>query len=191
MTSETSPYPEAPLPATRATAARGWTGSDLAIGSALTLLVIALFLPWFSTTVRLSPVVVVSSTGNGPNAHGYLWCALVLAIVALAVLVARDVIERAPGNLPSAHQMLVGATGLTLLLTILGLAMRPAAYATPRPASALQGLLAPHFAVVIGWSYGGFVALVAAAVAFVAALGVDRSLQTAGHAARALRRRPS
>ena len=169
MTSETAPYPEAPPPA-RATAGRGWTGSDLAIGGAVIVLLIALFLPWFS-----APGIV--GTADGPSSHGYLWFVFVLTILALIVVVARDAISRLPGNLPSPEQMLVGATGLALLLTILGVAQ------TPSPAGESLGS--------IGWSYGGWVALVAALIAFISALGVTRSLASVGRAAQALRRRPS
>jgi len=50
--------------------------------------------------------------------------------------------------------MLVGAMGLALLLTILGVVLKPSTVITGS----------------VGWSYGGFVALVAALVTFLAAL---------------------
>jgi hypothetical protein len=87
----------------------------------------------------------------------------VLAIVALIVLVARDAIGRLPGNLPSPEQMLVGATGLALVLTLLGLLQQP-------PSGS---------AVSVSWSYGGFVALLAALVAFFAASGTGARLAQA------------
>ena len=126
MTSETSPYPEAPPPATATAERSGWTGSDLAIGGAVIVLLIALFLPWFSAKVSPEPGTVIAGTGDGPTSHGYLWLVFVLAILALIVLVARDAIARLPGNLPSPEQILVGTTGLALLLAILGVAQRPA-----------------------------------------------------------------
>lgn len=143
MTSETSPYPQAPPPpaGTSRAPSRGWNGSDLAIGGALIVLLIALFLPWFST----SP-----GTTDGLSSHGDLWVVFVLALLALIVLVARETIARLPGNLPSPEQMLVGATGLALLLTILGVVQKPSVGSA-------------------GWSYGGWVALVAALIALVAA----------------------
>jgi len=151
MSSETSPYPEAPPPPRRAhPTAPGWTGSDLAIGGALIVLLIALFLPWFG-----SPDI------DGPTSHGYLWIAFALAIVALTVLVARDAIARLPGNLPSPEQMLVGATGLVLLLTILGIAQTPSA--------SVASVVIYSTATPLGWSYGGWIALIAALVAVIAA----------------------
>lgn len=140
-----------PPPRTIAKSSRpGWGGRDLAIGLGLIVLLIATFLPWFSIQVVLgSP----SADIDGPRAHGYLWAVFALAIVALVVLVARDAIGQVPGNLPSAEQVLVGATGLALVLSILGVAAKPSeAFAD--------------------WSYGGFIAVVAALIAFIAALGV-------------------
>jgi uncharacterized membrane protein len=119
------------------------------------VLLIALFLPWFSVTVQFFKSTAVAGAGDGPQAHGYLWVVFVLAIVGLIVLVARDAIERLPGNLPSPEQMLVGATGLALVLTILGLAQKPSSGS----------------AISVAWSYGGFVALLAALIAFFAASG--------------------
>ena len=166
MTSDTSQYSQVPPPPPPSTAANGWTGSDLAIGGALVILLIALFLPWFSSTVRLAGrTAQLSGSADGPTAHGFMWVVFVLAIAALAVLVARDAIYRAPGNLPTPEQMLLGATGLALLLTILGLVIKPA---TGLSTAQLSQLL-PHISISIGWSYGGFVALLAALVAFVAA----------------------
>jgi uncharacterized membrane protein len=157
MFSDASPYPEAPPPPTRPIAEHnGWTGSDLAIGGAVVVLIIALFLPWFST----SP-----GTRDGLSSHGDLWVVFVLALLTLIVLVARDAIARLPGNLPSPEQMLVGATGLALLLTILGVVQKPS------PVAGSFGS--------IGWSYGGWIALVAALVAVIAAFKEVRPLQSA------------
>jgi hypothetical protein len=166
MTRETSPYPQVPPPpppvATKP-AAKGWSGSDLVIGGALIVLLITLFLPWFSGTVRFLSSTAVAGSVDGAQAHGYLWVVLVLAIVALIVLVARDAIDRLPGNLPSIEQLLVGATGLAMLLTILGLVQKPSAGSV----------------ISVGWSYGGFVAVLAALVAFFAASGTAARLARA------------
>ncbi len=85
------------------------------------MLLVALFMPWFSGTVqaRRHGAARVLGSADGPRAHGYMWFVFALAIMALIVLVARDAIGRVPGNLPSPEQMLMVATGLALLLTIL------------------------------------------------------------------------
>jgi hypothetical protein len=163
------PAQDYPAPTAPAVAVRHWDRTDAAIGTALVLLLISLFLPWFSGTVLLGNRTLASGTGNGPRAHGYLWIVLVLAIAALAILVARDAIARIPGNLPSPGQMLVGITGLALLLTVLGLAFRPPGVHIRPVGWTRFGSAIPHFAVSISWNYGGFVAVAVAAVAFVTA----------------------
>ena len=188
MTSDTAafePPPPPPPPVPIAPTSPGWAGSDLAVGTSLVVLLVALFLPWFSSTVRLAGGAAhIPGSGDGPRTHGYLWAVFALAIVALIVLVARDAIGRAPGNLPSAEQMLVGATGLALLLTILGVDLRPSPdFSIVSPTGAIPQAL-PSLTVSIGWSYGGFVAVLAAAVAFIAAIANAGPLQAAGLAAR-------
>jgi hypothetical protein len=176
MTSDTSPYSQVPPPPppSAATAKRGWSDTDLAIGAGLVVLLIALFLPWFSSTVRLaSRGAQLSGGADGPSAHGFLWGVFVLSIAALVVLVAHDAINRAPGNLPTPEQMLVGATGLALLLTILGVVIEPAGFDIVNPTGQIAQLL-PHISISVSWSYGGFVALLAALVAFLAALRTAR-----------------
>ncbi len=168
MTSETSPHPGAPPPPAApppSAAGRGWTGSDLAVGTALIVLLITLFLPWFSEGFS-------AATVDGPTAHGYLWIVLVLAIVALIVLVARDAIAQLPGNLPSPEQMLVGATGLALILTFLGFVQKPSAGSTSATVSKVFS-----DTVGVGWSYGGFIAVLVAIAAFIAALTEVRALE--------------
>src|SRR5215475_15775405 len=61
MTSDTAAFdlpepPPPPVPSHHAAARHGWFGNDLALGSALIVLLIALFLPWFSATVPAGPV---------------------------------------------------------------------------------------------------------------------------------------
>lgn len=188
MTSDTAafePPPPPPPPAPMAPTSPGWAGSDLAIGTSLVVLLVALFLPWFSATVDFGIGSAISDTGNGMTAHGYLWAVFVLVIVALIVLVARDFISRLPGNLPSPKQMLVGATGLALLLTVLGVAFKPTG-TTGAIATAVEKLLG-HAPISVSWSYGGFVAVLAAAVAFIAAVGIAGPLHSAKRATRVAR----
>jgi uncharacterized membrane protein len=167
MFSDTPPYPEAPRPAEPIAERSGWNGSDVAIGGALIVLLIALFLPWFSEQVSPGGGTTVSGSGDGPTSHGYLWLVFVLAILALIVLVAREVIGRLPGNLPSPEQMLVGTTGLAFLLALLGVVQKPSPVATS-PGSVISQVF-HHLTISVGWSYGGWVALVAALVALIAA----------------------
>ena len=59
------------------------------------------------------------------------------------------------------RQILVGMTGLAFLLCLLGLVVRPAG----------PGIL---IIVSVGWSYGGFIAVIAAGLAVVAQLTAPR-----------------
>lgn len=181
MTGETSLYPES-APASRP--ASGWTGSDLVIGTSTIVLLVALFMPWFSGTVASNGTTQVLASADGPRAHGYVWFVFALAIIVLIVLVGRDRIRVIPGNLPSPDQMIVVASGLALLLTILAAVIKPSpTFDSVGPI----GLIA-NFSV--GFSYGGFIALAAAVVAFLAAFGlVNRDAARLGMPA--IRRRPS
>jgi len=169
MTGETSLYPEFTPPGPSAV---GWTGSDLLIGTSLIVLLVALFMPWFSGTGQLNGGSQVVSA-DGPSAHGYVWFVFALTIIALIVLVARDAISKVPGNVPSPEQILLVATGLALVLTILA--------AVIKPSTGFED---------VGWSYGGFVTIAAAAVAFVTAYRVATPLNSARGAGRAARQYP-
>ncbi len=184
MATGTADY-EYPAPPAPAATLRRWDRGDAIIGTALVVLIISLFLPWFTATVSLgSRVLVASSAGNGLRTHGYLWVVLVLAITALAVLVARDAIGRIPGNLPSPGQLLVGTTGLALILTVLGLAFRPAGVSFKGPFGWTGYAQISHLVAAASWSYGGFVAVAAALIAFVAAFVLSGPLQEANRAGR-------
>jgi hypothetical protein len=189
VTGETSLYPES-APGRRP--AGGWTGADLVIGTAALVLLVALFMPWFSGTAQTvsNGATRVLGSADGPRAHGYVWFVFALAIIVLIVLVARDRIRSVPGNLPSPDQMLVVATSLALLLTILAAVIKPSpAFDLVSPTGAVPSFL-PNFTFSVGFSYGGFIALAAAAVAFLAAFGlVNRDAARLGMPA--IRRRPS
>jgi multisubunit Na+/H+ antiporter MnhB subunit len=160
-----------PQAGTSAAPARAWDASDMAIGSGLIVMVVALFLPWFSETLQVHPVSGIAANEDGPAAHAYLWLVFALAIVALVVVIDRRAIERIPGNLPSAQQLLLLATGLSLLLTAVGAAFRPTNFSGPGVPVAVQALQYPS-TFSVGWSYGGFIAVLGAAIAVVGSLGV-------------------
>jgi hypothetical protein len=169
-------------------AVRRWSSADLALGSALIVLIVALFLPWFSETVRLGSsfrftsltAADIRGTADGPRVHSYLWLVLVLAIIGLAVLAGRDAISRSASNLPSPRQMLIGATGLALALSVLGFASKPWS-----SLPSILGQLGSRVQVSIGWDYGGIVAIIAAAIALLLAVVNTGPLGQTSHAARA------
>jgi hypothetical protein len=121
--------------------------TDRLVGGGTLVLFIALFLPWFS--VSLGPLGSVSA--DGLSAHGYLYITLILAIVVIALLVAEALgVWKLPATSPlTRDQFLLVATGINFVLVLIAFLLKPGGYA-------LHG---------VGWSYGAFVALVAAVVA--------------------------
>ncbi len=166
MASGPADYEFSPPPPAAGATVRRWDRSDTAIGLALVVLVISLFLPWFSGTTRLNSVMA-SHYVDGPDAHSYLWAVFALALMGLIVLVARDAIARVPGNLPSGGQLLVGTSGLALALALLAVATKPPGYAQTIPHFFSQ--IVVHLSVSVSWSYGGFIAVAAAAAALITA----------------------
>jgi hypothetical protein len=190
VSGETSLYPE---PAHSRRPAGGWTGRDLVIGTSLIVLLVTLFMPWFSGTVMTTSNGASRTLGSadGLRAHGYVWFVFALVIIALIVLVARDAISRVPGNLPSPEQILMVATGLALLLTILAAFIKPSPSFDLISSTGAVPQFLPNLTFSVGFSYGGFVALVAAIVAFLATIGAGGRLSTARLGRPAMRRRPS
>jgi hypothetical protein len=121
--------------------------TDRLVGGGTLVLFIALFLPWFS--VSLGPLGSVSA--DGLSAHGYLYITLILAIAIIALLVAEALgVWKLPATSPlTRDQLLLIATGINFVLVLIAFLLKPGGYA-------LHG---------VGWSYGAFIALVAAVVA--------------------------
>jgi hypothetical protein len=168
---------EAASPGGNQPAVRSWTGGDLIIGSALVALIISLFLPWYSYSSRLTGLGVVAGTLNGPDVHSYLWVVLVLGLIGLAALIGRDVIQQLPGNWPSPGQIMIGTSGLALVLTVLAALSKPVVHG---PTATQQ--LASFDRISFGWSFGGLVAVVAALVALLVAFVTSGPLQEASRA---------
>jgi hypothetical protein len=111
---------------------------DRVIGPATLILLISFWLPWFS----LGPF-----SADGLSAHGWLFISVVNSIVLVlyVLIIAFDVGDLAgPGQL-SKDQLLAVLTGVNLALVALGFLIKPAGFS---------------------WSWGAFVALIAAIVAF-------------------------
>jgi hypothetical protein len=112
---------------------------DRIIGVATLVLLVSFWLPWYS----IGPF---SATGVG--AHGWLFIAVVNAIVLVlyVLIVAFGVGDLADQGRLSKEQLLALLTGINLALVALGFLLKPTAF---------------------NWSWGAFVALAAAIVAFV------------------------
>jgi hypothetical protein len=112
---------------------------DRTVGLATLVLLVSFWLPWYS----IGPF-----SADGLSAHGWLFIAVVDSIVlVLYVLITAFGLGdlAAPGRM-SKDQVLALITGVSLALVMLGVLLKPAAFS---------------------WSWGAFLALAAAIVAFV------------------------
>jgi hypothetical protein len=121
--------------------------TDRLVGGGTLVLFIALFLPWFS--VSFGPLG--SASASGLTAHGYLYITLILAIAVIALLAAEVLgVWKLPASSSlTRDQILLIATGINFVLVLIAFLLKPGGYS--------------HSGV--GWSYGAFIALVAAVVA--------------------------
>jgi zinc-ribbon domain len=122
--------------------------ADKIAGAATVVLLVSLFLPWFTATVG----PFGSGSASGMTAHSYLWIVFVLCLGIIAFLVAGAGFAGMPFRLPVPRDtILLAATGLNLLIVLLAFFARPNGF----------GL------VTISWSFGAFIAFIAAIVACV------------------------
>jgi zinc-ribbon domain len=130
--------------------ARRLTRSDRLVGGASLVVLISLFLPWFSVNLG----VLGSASASGTTAHGWLWFVFVIELAVLAYQVLTAGYEQLPFRLPWRHeQLLLAASGLNLLLVFLAFVLKPGGS-------------------IVGWDFGAFIALLAA-IAAVAPLALD------------------
>jgi hypothetical protein len=115
------------------------THRDRIVGVATLVLLVSFWLPWYS----IGPF-----SANGVGAHGWLFIAVINSIVLVlyVLIVAFGVGDLADQGRLSKDQLLALLTGVNLALVVLGVLLKPASF---------------------GWSWGAFVALAAAIVAFV------------------------
>ncbi|HUO49525.1 MAG TPA: hypothetical protein VMU09_11890 [Acidimicrobiales bacterium] len=126
--------------------------TDRISGIATLVLLISIFLPWFSVSVGALGISA-SASGSGTSAHGYLWIVFFISLAIIVYLIARAMMEKLPFELPLAHeQVLLIATGVNLLITLIAWIFKPAS---------------GFGAVKVSWAWGSFVALIAAIVAVV------------------------
>lgn len=123
-----------------------WSRRERITGAATVVLLISLFLPWFSVSA-----LGVTVSWSGMTAHGYLWLAFALCLGIVGFLVVEEGFLAMPFRLPVGREMLLlAATAVNLLLVLTGFFVYPGAL--------LNG---------VGWAFGAFVALLAAIAACV------------------------
>jgi zinc-ribbon domain len=122
--------------------------ADRIAGAATVVLLVSLFLPWF--TASAGPFG--SGSASGMTVHSYLWVVFLLCLGIIAFLVLGAGFAEVPFRLPVPRAtILLVATGLNLLIVLLAFFTRPNGF----------GL------VTISWSFGAFIALIAAIAACV------------------------
>lgn len=128
--------------------AQRWSQAERITGIASVVLLISLFLPWFSVSGSvLGERFSVSVSGT--TAHGYLWLVFFLSLAIIAFLVLRAGFGTLPFAVPGGPDMLLlAATAINLLLVLIAFFVNPSA-----------------FAAGVGWSFGAFIGLLAAIAA--------------------------
>ena len=128
-----------------------WTTADRIAGGATLVLLISLFLPWFSVSASFGNFTS-SSSADALTAHGYLYLVLLLALAMLGYLVLAAGLDNMPA-LPLRHEQILGAAAaVNLLLAGIGMLIMPGG------GSSL---------VKVSWDFGAFLGLAAAVVAVV------------------------
>jgi hypothetical protein len=121
--------------------AKRWSQADRITAVATLVLFISLFLPWFGVNFGFGSVTV-----NGLW-HGWMYLVLIVSLAIMVYLVARAGFSEMPFKLPMADaQLLLIATGVNAVLTVLAFLFKPGGGA-------------------VGWRFGAFVGLIAALVA--------------------------
>ncbi len=123
-----------------------WSQAERISGVATLVLLISLFLPWFTYNFGLGSISVDGLW------HGWMYLVLLLCLAILAFLVVRAGFEELPFTLPLPNeQLLLIATGINAVLSIFAFLLKPGGIG-------FSG---------IGWGIGAFVGLAASIVAIV------------------------
>jgi hypothetical protein len=124
--------------------AKRWAQAERITLAGTAVLFISLFLPWFTYNYGLGSISVDGLW------HGWMYITLIVSLAVILYLVARAGFSEMPFKLPATDaQLLLGATSLNLVLTVLAFVFKPGGLG-------FSG---------IGWGFGAFLGLAAALVA--------------------------
>jgi hypothetical protein len=117
--------------------------TELIFGPATLVLLVSFWLPWYSASVGPFSVSV-----GGLSAHGWLFIAVLdsIVLVLYVLITAFGAGDLADMGRLSKEQLLAVLTGVNLVLVLLAFLLKPSGF---------------------GWSYGAFLAVIAAIVAFL------------------------
>lgn len=123
-----------------------WHQTERITAIATLVLLISLFLPWFTYNFGVGSVSVDGLW------HGWMYLVFILCLVILVYLVTKASYAEMPFKIPMAeHQLLLYATAINFVLTVLAFVFKPGGIG-------FSG---------IGWGFGAFVGLAASVVAAV------------------------
>lgn len=123
-----------------------WTQSERITAFATLVLLISLFLPWFTYSYGVGSVSVDGLW------HGWMYLVFILCLVILVFLVSKASYAEVSFKLPMAEeQLLLYATAINFVLTLLAFVFKPGGIG-------FSG---------IGWGFGAFLGLAAAVVAAI------------------------
>lgn len=131
---------------------RRLTTADKVAGAASLVLLISLFLPWYTVSVPGA-----SSTLNGIGTHRFLWLAVLLSVVVLTYLIVHATVgwDSTPMNRLSHEPVLLSLSLVQLILAVVPF--------FDVPDTLIQN-------VTVGFSYGAYIGAAAAVAALVMVL---------------------
>jgi hypothetical protein len=153
-----------------------WTAADGFVALTGVVLAVSVFLPWFKSTVTIrgtdgdvtGDLIDPPGTLGGLAAHWYLVVPLAVALLEMAVIVARYLPARRPPRLPFHRPFLVAASGVNFVAVIMAALVQPPSwYGDPQ--------MPPNFHIAIQWTYGALVAAGAAVLSLAIAVAALRS----------------
>jgi hypothetical protein len=125
------------------------TRADKIVSVASLVALISIWLPWFTASDGLGGYAAESGT----SAHGgWMYLEFILALALIAYLAAGAAWDRRRLALPVAHApLLIAGTGVQLVIMLIAFIDQPSGYAGA--------------GITVGWDWGAFIGLAAAAVA--------------------------
>ena len=125
------------------------TKVDKIVAGGTFIAMISIWLPWFSISWGSRTFQDAGSASiSGTTGHGWLWLEFIVALALLAYLAARAAWDRLPFTMPVEHApLLIAGTSLQLLLVLIAF------------------IDIPYGSEGVGWSWGAFIALLAALAA--------------------------
>jgi hypothetical protein len=137
---------------------RRWTAGDKIAGVASLVVLISLFLPWYTATISTgnsAGAAPRSASESGTDAHGWLRLVFVIVLLLVVYLVLTARFPALPFMSPLRQYLLMLALAAgNLLLVVIGFLLKPSA----------DGITG----VSISWGIGAFLALIAAILTVLA-----------------------